>query len=60
MQEPSPMSEIMPKSLKLLGEDFYIKYLRNSVIYHWKDIVGKANADVMLKGRSAAPGDGFI
>ena len=45
MQEPSPMSEIMPKSLKLLGEDFYIKYLRNSVIYHWKDIVGEANAD---------------
>lgn len=45
MQEPSPMSEIMPKSLKLMGEEFYTKYLRNSVIHHWRDIVGEANAE---------------
>ena len=45
MQEPLPMSEIMPKSLKMLGEEFYIKYLHNSIVYHWKDIVGESNAE---------------
>ena len=41
MEDLSPMNEIMKESLKALGDDFYTKYLRNSLISNWQDIVGK-------------------
>ena len=44
MGDLSPMSEIMKNSLKVLGDDFYIKYLRQSLITNWQDIVGKTYA----------------
>lgn len=44
MSNPSPINEIIMKNLKSLGEDFYIKYLRQSIFYNWKEIVGEANA----------------
>ena len=40
MEEFSPMSEIIKNSLKALGDDFYIKYLRQSLFTNWQDIVG--------------------
>ena len=45
MQETSHISEIIPETIKSFGEDFYIKYIRNAIIFNWKDIVGKANAE---------------
>ena len=44
MDDLIPMSEIIKKSLKALGDDFYIKYLRQSLITNWKDIVGEVYA----------------
>ncbi|MBR2179785.1 MAG: DUF721 domain-containing protein [Selenomonadaceae bacterium] len=44
MGDLAPMSEIMKNSLKALGDDFYIKYLRQSLITNWQDIVGKTYA----------------
>ena len=44
MQEPAHIGEIIPDSLKSLGDEFYHKYLCNSVIFNWTNIVGKSNA----------------
>ena len=41
MGDLAPMSEVMKNSLKALGDDFYIKYLRQSLITNWADIVGQ-------------------
>ena len=38
------MNDIMRESLKSVGEDFYTQYLRRSIFYYWKDIVGQVNA----------------
>lgn len=43
----SPMSEIIPSTLKDLGEKFYLQYLRNFVLFNWNDIVGELNAKKM-------------
>ena len=44
MGDLAPMSEVMKKSLRALGDDFYLKYLRQSLIANWKDIVGEKYA----------------
>ena len=41
---PSPIDEIMKNSLKSMDEKIYIKYLRESIFYDWKKIIGEANA----------------
>lgn len=41
MGDLAPMSEVMKNSLKALGDEFYIKYLRQSLITNWADIVGQ-------------------
>ena len=41
MDDLVPMSEVMKSSLKALGDDVYIKYLRQSLITNWADIVGQ-------------------
>ena len=39
-----PIDEAMKPALKEYGEDFYKEYLRRSIIYGWKDIIGETNA----------------
>ena len=39
-----PIDEAMKSALKEYGEDFYKEYLRRSIIYGWKDIIGETNA----------------
>ena len=41
MSDLSPIGDIMKKSIKALGDDFYIKFLRQSLIANWKDIIGE-------------------
>ena len=41
MSDLSPIGDIMKKSLKALGDDFYIKFLRQSLIANWKEIIGE-------------------
>ena len=45
MSEFSSINEVVRKSLKSLGEEAYIQYLRHSIIFNWKEIVGEVNAN---------------
>ena len=44
MAEMSSADEVVQKSLKSFGDDFYNRYLRQSILYNWSNIVGEVNA----------------
>ena len=48
--EPELIKEIIPKSIKALGNDFVEQYIRRYALFHWKKIVGDsvaANVEVV-------------
>ena len=45
MSEFSSIHIVMKKSLKSLGEEVYMQYLRHSILFNWKEIVGEVNAN---------------
>ncbi|MBR1396393.1 MAG: DUF721 domain-containing protein [Selenomonadaceae bacterium] len=38
------IDEVLKRTMQSMGEDVYTKYLRHSILFYWKDIVGETNA----------------